>query len=560
MLNKNGDPLDQPGHRYNAPPGDLNNPPSTVGEQLNKFYFYRRAMVEAQKDSFFMQMADVRTMPKHMGKVIKQYHYLPILDDRNINDQGIDAQGRVNGAALTSPDDIGSSVQHVVKVTGPSGEFGRNLYAEFVKSKKPEDPWPFGQDADWGTASDGVPAWKNPQSPPTLYFSGTAKIDGTVNADAAAAAGAAKATAEAKAKDWAANWGITLPAAATAPGGASAPTATAWGFEVMVDSAAAGSARISGNLYGSARDIGSIIGKLPVLSESGGRVNRVGMTRQVIEGSFENFGFFEEYTKDSLDFDTDAELLGKITGEAVKAAYQVTEDTLQIDLLCSAGTVMYCGTASAVSAATVDGVVGYDDFVKMGVQLDNLRVPKSTRIITGSRMIDTRVINSARYAYCGSALRPTLMKLKDYFGEAAFVPVANYAAAGNVAKGERGAIGDFRFVEVPDMLYWDGAGDTATTVADPLGGSTAVPAHVGAGGKLNVYPILIIGDESFTTIGFQTNGKTVKFNINHKKPGPEMVSRDDPYGKTGIWSIQWWYGFMPLRPERLALMKTAAVI
>jgi hypothetical protein len=30
---------------------------------------------------------------RHYGKTIKQYHYLPLLDDANINDQGIDASG-----------------------------------------------------------------------------------------------------------------------------------------------------------------------------------------------------------------------------------------------------------------------------------------------------------------------------------------------------------------------------------------------------------------------------------------------------------------------------------
>lgn len=32
-------------------------------------------------------------MPKNMGKKIKRYVYVPLLDDANINDQGIDAAG-----------------------------------------------------------------------------------------------------------------------------------------------------------------------------------------------------------------------------------------------------------------------------------------------------------------------------------------------------------------------------------------------------------------------------------------------------------------------------------
>lgn len=64
----------------------------------------------------------------------------------------------------------------------------------------------------------------------------------------------------------------------------------------------------SGNLYGSSKDIGTIAGKLPVISETGGRVNRVGFKRIQHDGTLAKFGFFEEYTQESLDFDTDEQL------------------------------------------------------------------------------------------------------------------------------------------------------------------------------------------------------------------------------------------------------------
>lgn len=40
-----------------------------------------------------MPLASVTNMPKNYGKTIKVYEYIPMLDDRNINDQGIDAAG-----------------------------------------------------------------------------------------------------------------------------------------------------------------------------------------------------------------------------------------------------------------------------------------------------------------------------------------------------------------------------------------------------------------------------------------------------------------------------------
>ena len=114
--------------------------------------------------------------------------------------------------------------------------------------------------------------------------------------------------------------------------------------------------------------------------------------------------------------------------------------------------------------------------------------------------------------------------------------------------GEIGAIDNFRFVVVPEMLKWAGVGADAT----------ANTTHYKTGTKFDVFPMLVVGSESFTTIGFQTDGKSVKFKITHKKPGEDTADRNDPYGETGFMSIKWYYGFMALRPERIGLIKTAA--
>jgi len=50
----------------------------------------------------------------------------------------------------------------------------------------------------------------------------------------------------------------------------------------------------------------------------------------------------------------------------------------------------------------------------------------------------------------------------------------------------------------------------------------------------------------------------VKFDMTTKMPGKETADRNDPYGETGFSSIKWYYGFMALRPERIAIIKTVA--
>jgi len=454
-----------------------------------------------------------------MGKTIKRYHYLPILDDRNMNSQGIDALG-VSKA---------SSAKKVA----------------YVRVKAP------GAD---GTAGGGL----------TYYFRG----DSTVGATALT-------IAEQNARAWLVSRGVVDADGATSDT-TFAELCTYTSAEMTSGLAFTAGYRLTkfdattdtnyGNLYGSSKDVGTITSKIPALSETGGRVNRVGMKRVELEGSLEKFGFFTEYTQESMDFDSDAELLMHLNQEVIKAANELTEDQLQIDLLNAAGVVRYTGAAT--STATLQGnditspfdsgntndALTYDDLVKLSIELDNNRCPKNTTLIAGSRMVDTKVVNAARYIYIGSELLPTIMRLTDYHGDKAFIPVAKYASAGTVARGEVGAIDNFRFIVVPEMMRWSAAG-AAVTAAE----GTVYQYSADAAGtlKFDVFPMLVIGDGSFTTIGFQTDGKGVKFKTKHVKPG-DNHSTDDPYGETGFHSIKWYYGFMPLRPERIAVVKTIA--
>lgn len=456
---------------------------STIGSQIRTDYFLqRKALVDVVKDQYFLPLASVTAMPKHFGKKIKLYHYLPMLSDANINDQGIDAAG------LSVP------VEKTI-VTFQGTHFNdKNGY--FV----------VGEGADSAAATTAAQAkavllWNK------LGFAGS--VYATVKALVVAA-----------------GWTVD-DAKAAVPN--------------------------TGNLYGSSKDVGTITGKLPVLSENGGRVNRVGFKRIEIEAEINQLGFFDEYTQDSLDFDTDEELMMHINREMLNGASEITEDALQIDLLNGAGVIRYAG--NAVSNATVSGEstivseVTYEDLMRLSIDLDNNRCPKTTTMLTGTRMIDTKTIDAARIMYIGSELIPTVRGMVDLHENPAFVPVQQYAAGTTTMRGEIGSVDQFRLVVVPEMMSWVGAGATATG---------ANPGYRTTGDKYDVYPMLVVGDESFTSIGFQTDGKSMKFKIIHNPPGEKTADRTDPYGKTGFMSIQWWYGTLILRPERIALIKTVA--
>ena len=477
--------------------GDATGTGSTVGVQIRTDFYQKKALIEARKLQFFGQLADVTAMPKNMGKTIKLFHYLPMLDDANINDQGIDAAG------LTTANQVTIAVR--------------------------------GTDVA-GTAGKGSP----------IYFVG----NGTT---AAAALTAAQALVVAWAVKATTVGGLGLTAAGAtytvvSTSGAAAVSAFALGYRFEVGTAVNG----SGNLYGSSKDVGYISGKLPILGESGGRVNRVGFKRVSIEATLLKMGFFDEYTQESLDFDTDSELSMHINREMLNGAQEMTEDALQIDLLNAAGVIRFGGIATATNQITGEGsvvsAITYQDLMRLEIDLDNNRCPKSTTVISGTRMVDTLTVPSTRYMYVGSELVPMIKSMVDPFGQQAFIPLHKYAAAGDGVNGEIGKLSGFTIIVVPEMMRWEGAG-------------AAVTANLGyreSAGKYDVFPMLVVGSGSFTTVGFQTDGKSVKFKIFNKKPGEENATTADPYGETGFMSIKWFYATMILRPERIALIKTVA--
>ena len=380
---------------------------STIGTQFNTYEYKRKALIETAKVEYFGQLGDVESLTKNYGQKIKKYHYLPLLDDRNINDQGLDATGAV-----------------IAK----------------------------------------------------------------------------------------------------------------------------------GNLYGSSKDPGVISGKLPTLSETGGRVNRVGFKRVEIEGDIAQYGFFYEWSEDSLNFDTDMDLYSHINRESLRGAREISEDIAQMDLLDAAGVIKYAGTGT--SLATVNDIVTYNDLVKLGVTLDDNRCPKDTKAIKGSQDTDVINIPSARYAFIGSELIPTFMRMTDYHGDRAFVPVEKYAKMENgkytnTLHGEIGAVAGFRLVVVPEMMGYKGKG---IAVGSAVNGSTLL----NNGTKIDVYPILVVGSGSFAKINFQSSGTTNdKFKIIVRKPGT-FANPEDPFEKIGYSSIQFWQGTMILRPEWIAKVLTAA--
>ena len=80
---------------YNSPSSSASGTASAIGPQARTDFYFKKALIKVRDIQYFMPLADVRAMPKHHGKTIKQDVYHPLLDDLNTSDQGLDAAGLI---------------------------------------------------------------------------------------------------------------------------------------------------------------------------------------------------------------------------------------------------------------------------------------------------------------------------------------------------------------------------------------------------------------------------------------------------------------------------------
>lgn len=475
--------------RFNQPPSSYNDGNPNVGDMITKEYHERKILKELAKEQVFSSLADYRTMPMNTGKKIKQYVYLPIIDDANDTDQGIDADGSTSKKLAT------------INILMPNV----------------------------------------PDHPRTKYY---APAEGNNEAEAIA-------NAKLRAEDVFRVLGVfdtdynTTKAQLEAAG---------WECQDAL-----GVVPVGGNLYGSEKDIGRIVDRLPVLGENTGRENRVGIRRKIIESNLHRYGFFHEWTEEVEMFDNDAQLIEYTSRSMLEAANETEEKLLQLDILGNAGIVRYAGTA--YSEGTLSGdqgnetVMTYEDLVRLSISMDMTRTPKQTTIISGSTMTDTRVIPAGRIMFVPPEAEMIFRRMTDSHGNPALITSEHYADSRKPMRGEIGACGGFMIVVVQEMSRWSGSGADVNNNA----------GYYSTNGKYDVFPMLCVGDAAFTAItlkrGKRGKGKGgKKYKIHIQKPGGSMLSRDNPYNDKGIQSINWYHGFLCQRPERIALLKTVAPI
>lgn len=304
------------------------------------------------------------------------------------------------------------------------------------------------------------------------------------------------------------------------------------------------------------------------LAEGAGAVNERTLQKVTVETTLSRYGEMINYT-DEVDLFSEDVIQTRYREELGGLANSRYEDLIMMDML-GTPTVQYSGAAT--SLATVGGgiaangtqdelyKVSYDLIRKATRRLLRNRARKNTEIVTGSVKIDTRTVAQAYYAIIGADVKSdleTLTRGTSYEREYVYIPVHKYAAAGNLAEGEVGAMHEVRFVEAEGMATYAGTGAVppqnyvgtlAITGATDL--TSATPADRG---KFDVFPILFPTQGAFATVGLKGQDKVVF----HSKP-PSDVSNTNPYGTSGFFSYNFFYAGLILEEEKLLKVLVAA--
>ena len=304
------------------------------------------------------------------------------------------------------------------------------------------------------------------------------------------------------------------------------------------------------------------------LAEGAGAVNERTLQKVTVETTLNRYGEMINYT-DEVELFSEDVIQTRYREELGALANSRHEDLIMMDML-GTPTVLYSGAAT--SAGTVGGGiaangsqddiyrVSYDLLRKATRRLLRNRAKKNTEVVSGSVKIDTRTVAKAYYAIIGADVKAdleTLTRGASYEKEYVYIPVHKYAAAGNLAEGEVGAMHEVRFVEAEGMATYGGAGAVppqnyvgtlSITGATDL--TSATPANRG---NFDVFPILFPTQGAFASVGLKGHDKVVF----HSR-SPSDVTNTNPYGTSGFFSYNFFYAGLILEEEKLLKVLVAA--
>lgn len=305
-------------------------------------------------------------------------------------------------------------------------------------------------------------------------------------------------------------------------------------------------------------------GPLAVLPEEGGVVNLLNGSSKLVSAKITFHGIATKYTVRSIELDSRVSQVATKIKELSRAVGELKEIQVQSSILSAAELNMMPSTNNAVVVDMSDlgglDTLTYDTLTAFEQELLRDDVPMDTEMLTGVKLIDTKTVEDAYIAYVGREAIPILRNITGPNGELVWVPKSQYGAGTEILEGEQGSIGSFRFIVVPDLAVYRGHGvgvghgsDTANIATQAAAYKTTKSTGANSTGVFyDVFPMIVIGDDSFSITGFGAESTSAK----HIMPKADV--HNDMYGEVGGVSSKWSYGFLPYRPERIKMLAFTA--
>ena len=220
-------------------------------------------------------------------------------------------------------------------------------------------------------------------------------------------------------------------------------------------------------------------------------------------------------------------------GAAEQAA--LTKERILWATLIAGTNVIYSGAAT--SRATVQAPLDLGDLQLATRALKVAMAKPITKIITASDKIATQPVAPG---YVGIGHTNLEQDLRAVSG---FVPRENYSDSTKILhEMEIGKVQDIRFILLPHLPYFAGAGSGTTT------------GVLFTGANVDVYPLVVFGENAFATTALKGMSAA---NVWVKLPkGGE--SYEDPVGQRGFVAWKMWYSGVRLNEAWMIRLESAA--
>lgn len=217
-----------------------------------------------------------------------------------------------------------------------------------------------------------------------------------------------------------------------------------------------------------------------------------------------------------------------------------TREALTWDVIRAGTAVTRAG--SATSRANVGSAYSVDLQRRVMATMHRQKAKKHTRVLAGTSGYETYKIEPSYIVVGHTDLLPDLRSLQGTNEYNSFVPPSKYGSGSRVAHPyESGSFEEGRFILSPDLAFFPGTGSGTTT------------GFRASNSKIDVYPMLVLGRESFGCIALRGRYAVKPMVLN-----PGMPRSGDPLGQKGSIGWKFWFACLILNDAWIHRIEVAS--